>query len=165
MKKRIEATLIYLMDGEQVLMLERVKKKGDIHIGKWNGLGGKVEIGESIKSCAIRELKEESGLTAEYFDFAGHITFPEFDKQGNDWSVFIFRAYGPQGELTDCDEGRLAWKQKDEILSLNLWEGDKYFLPHVLSNKTFFGEFCYESGQLSSYKLDFADYLSGKDLN
>ena len=165
MKKRIEATLIYLMDGDQVLMLERVKKEGDIHIGKWNGLGGKVELGESVKSCAIRELKEESGLSADYFDFAGHITFPAFDKQGNDWSVFVFRAHGPKGDLIDCDEGNLSWKQKDEILSFNLWEGDKHFLPHVLSNKPFFGEFCYQSGQLSSYTLEFTNYLSGKDLN
>ena len=165
MKKRIEATLIYLMDGEQVLMLERVKKKGDIHIGKWNGLGGKVELGESIKNCAIRELKEESGLSAERFEFAGHITFPEFDKNGNDWSVHVFRAFGPSGELVECDEGNLFWKDKKDLLSLNLWEGDKHFLPYVLSNKTFFGEIRYQSGELSSYSLEFAGYLSGKDLN
>ena len=156
MKKRIEATLIYLIHNDEILMLERVKKKGDIHIGKWNGLGGKVELGESIKACAIRELKEESGLCAESFDFAGHITFPEFDKQGNDWSVFIFRAYGPSGELIECDEGRLQWQPKDKILSLNLWEGDKHFIPYILEKKTFFGEFCYKDGKLSSYKLDFA---------
>ena len=165
MKRRGEATLIYLMEDDQVLMLERIKKQGDIHIGKWNGLGGKVDLGESIKSCAIRELNEESGLSAEYFDFAGHITFPEFDKHGNDWSVYVFRAYGPSGDMIECDEGELSWVPKDEILSLNLWEGDKHFIPYVLSNKIFFGEFCYESGELSSYTLDFADYLSGKDLN
>ena len=145
------------MHDDKILMLERVKKKGDIHIGKWNGLGGKVELGESIKNCAIRELKEESGLEAESFDFAGHITFPEFDKEGNDWSVFVFRAYGPSGELIECDEGRLEWLAKDTILSLNLWEGDKHFIPHVLEKNTFFGEFYYVNGKLSSYKLDFAN--------
>ncbi len=154
--RRIEATLVYLFKGEEVLMLERVKKKGDIHLNKWNGLGGKVELHESVVDCAFRELKEESGLDAGRMEFAGHICFPRFDKQGNDWSVTIFRAYDAKGDLGECDEGNLKWIHQDEIIELNLWEGDRHFIPLVLAKEAFFGVFSYKKGQLSSHKLEIA---------
>ena len=60
------ATLCYLRDGENTLMLHRIKKANDMHQGKWNGLGGKVENGETPEACAIREVLEESGLSVSW---------------------------------------------------------------------------------------------------
>ena len=56
----IIATLCYINDGKKTLMLHRIKKANDIHQGKWNGLGGKLEQGESPEECVIREVNEES---------------------------------------------------------------------------------------------------------
>ena len=117
--RRIEATLAYLEDAAgRVLMLERGKKPGDTHKGKWNGLGGKCEPGEAPADCALREIREESGLAAGCLRFSGHILFPAFDGE-NDWSVFLFRAFDPSGELlADPPEGRLAWIERGQVLDL-----------------------------------------------
>ena len=58
------ATLCYVKKDQHTLMLHRVKKENDVHEGKWNGLGGKVHDGETPEECAVREVYEESGLTA-----------------------------------------------------------------------------------------------------
>ena len=58
----INATLCYVKNGNKTLMLHRIKKENDIHEGKWNGLGGKMEAGETPEECVIREVREESGL-------------------------------------------------------------------------------------------------------
>ena len=156
-KRRIEASLVYIFRDGKVLMMERVKKKKDIHKNKWNGLGGKVELGESIVQCAVREVKEESALDVERMQYSGHLTFPEFDKEGNDWSVHVFRVEEFSGEVGECDEGNLEWIPEDELLDLNLWEGDRHFIPLMLSKRVFFGEVLYKDGGLASFKVDFAD--------
>ncbi|MCF7797724.1 MAG: NUDIX domain-containing protein [Lentisphaeria bacterium] len=74
-RRTILATLVYVQDGEKTLMLHRVKKENDYHAGKWNGLGGKFEPGESPEACAIREVAEESGLQIKNPELCGHILF------------------------------------------------------------------------------------------
>ena len=73
------ATLCYIMDEDKTLMLYRNKKENDYHEGKWNGLGGKLEAGETPEECAIREVYEESGLKVFGPQLKGLITFPMFD--------------------------------------------------------------------------------------
>ena len=135
-------------------MLHRVKKENDLHAGKWNGLGGKLENNESPLECAHREVKEECGLHTHALDFAGHLFFPGFDKEGNNWSVFVFRSHHFSGnQLTDSPEGELHWINENELLKLNLWEGDKYFLPLLLSKELFLGKFTYENKKLIQHEL------------
>ena len=148
----IEATLIYVERGDDILMLHRVKKDNDIHKGKWNALGGKLEKGESPEECAHREMFEESGLTAEELNFVGHISFPNFTPD-KDWSVFVFTCSKFHGELVESDEGELYWIKKDEILNLNLWEGDRIFIPKVLQKESFMAKFSYDNGQLQNYQI------------
>ena len=148
----IQATLIYVERDNKILMLHRVKKENDIHEGKWNGLGGKMELGESPEECAKREMYEESGLRAIELDFAGHIFFPDFAK-GNDWSVFIFHCCKFKGDLSESDEGDLHWIDKEKILDLNLWEGDRLFIPKVLSGEHFLAKFVYEDGKVTFYNI------------
>ena len=153
--KTIESSLVYLFEDDKCLMLHRVKKERDLHKNKWNGLGGKREATESPEECAIREVYEESGLTVNSLKFSGHIFFPEFDKEMNNWSVFIFTSEDFRGKiLKNPPEGELHWIAKNEILDLNLWEGDKYFLPLVLSGTTFLGKFKYTDGKLDDYSLN-----------
>jgi 8-oxo-dGTP diphosphatase len=61
-------------------MVHRVKKQNDMHQGKWNGLGGKLEAGESPEQCAVREIAEESGLQVMDLELKGILTFPAFDE-------------------------------------------------------------------------------------
>ena len=80
----INATLCYLRRDRYTLMLYRNKKPDDIHQGKWNGLGGKFEAGETPEECACREVREESGLIPDELVLKGVLTFPCFDGV-NDW--------------------------------------------------------------------------------
>ena len=72
------ATLCYVIDEtrNRTLMIHRIKKENDFHEGKWNGLGGKLEEGETPEECVIREIKEESGLIIHAPKLHGFITFP-----------------------------------------------------------------------------------------
>ncbi len=109
-------------------MLHRVKKQVDINKGKWIGIGGKFEEGESPDECLRREVREETGLTLTEFQFRGVVTFLCNDS-GSDQYMYLFTATGWTGELNpDCSEGDLAWVPKGKVLDLPIWEGDEIFL-------------------------------------
>lgn len=123
------STLCYLENGRgEYLMLHRVKKQVDINKGKWIGIGGKFEEGESPDECLRREVWEETGLTLTRFQFRGVVTFLCNDS-GSDQLMYLFTATGWTGELNpDCSEGDLAWVSKGKVLDLPIWEGDEIFL-------------------------------------
>lgn len=148
------ATLCYVQKDGHTLMLYRNKKKNDYHEGKWNGLGGKFEQGESPEQCAIREVREESGLTMLNPHMAGFITFPMFDGK-DDWYVFLFRCDEFTGDLINSDEGELAWIPNDKLFSLNLWKGDRTFLEWMFDNKFFSARFVYSGEKVESYSVEF----------
>ena len=135
-------------------MLHRIKKENDIHKNKWNGLGGKLEPGESPEECVKREVFEESGLIIESPNLHGVITFPKFDGI-DDWIVFVYTANNFEGNLIDCDEGKLDWVSDDQLLKLNLWEGDKIFIPWLTQDKFFSAKFIYEKKKLINYDVIF----------
>lgn len=148
------ATLCYLKHNGSTLMLHRIKKKNDMHEGKWNGLGGKLENGESPEECVIREVKEESGLEIIDPKLHGFITFPAFDGF-EDWYVFVFTASQFKGELIDSNEGVLQWISDSDLLKLNLWEGDKTFMEWLFQDKFFSAKFNYSEGRLIDYQVVF----------
>jgi 8-oxo-dGTP diphosphatase len=150
------ASLCYVMDekNEKTLMIHRTKKENDYHAGKWNGLGGKFNPGESPEDCVIREVMEESGLTIKSPKMRGFITFPNFDGE-HDWYVFIFTACSFKGKLIDSNEGRLGWISNEKLFSLNLWEGDKIFIEWLFQNKFFSAKFNYEHGIFKDYTVSF----------
>jgi len=134
-------------------MLHRNKKDQDYHRGKYNGIGGKMESGESPETCAIREILEETGLKAKKLWYRGHLSFPNFDGQ-NDWLCFIYECHHFEGDLIDCNEGTLHWVEDENLLELPLWEGDCHFLDVIYhSNDIFSGCFTYEDKRLVSYIL------------
>lgn len=150
----IFATLCYVRRAGKTLMIHRVKKENDMHHGKWNGLGGKLEPGESPEECAVREIQEESGLLATGWTLKGVLTFPEFAKE-EDWYAFVFVIDEFTGDLIDSPEGNLRWVDNTELLDLNLWEGDRVFLPWLDDPGIFSGKFIYQDGELIDYDVHF----------
>ena len=150
------ATLCYVIDKKtnSTLMLHRVKKVNDYHEGKWNGLGGKFEQGESPEECAIREIEEECGLKVKSVTMKGFITFPMFDGK-EDWYVFLFTADEFTGELIDSPEGNLAWINNDVLTDLNLWDGDKIFITWLFKDGFFSAKFNYEDGKYINHEVSF----------
>jgi len=148
------ATLCYLRKNNQTLMLHRIKKENDMHEGKWNGLGGKLEPGESPEECAIREIKEESGLDVVNPELKGVLTFPKFSK-GEDWYVFLFVFTEFSGQLINSDEGHLEWIDNKNLLDLPLWEGDKIFLKWLNEEIFFSAKFVYRDEKLIEHSVVF----------
>ena len=148
------ATLVYLRCGGRTLMMHRVKKPSDMHWGKWNGLGGKMKPGETPEECAVREVREESGLVIENPRLRGFITFPAFD-QYDHWYVFLFTAQRFYGQLKDTPEGYLQWIDDAVLLDLDLWEGDRLFLPWLDQERIFSAKICYHRGKLSGHQVIF----------
>jgi len=146
------ATLCYIRQSGRTLMIHRVKKENDIHEGKWNGLGGKLEPGESPEECVIREVLEESGLRATRLHLKGILTFPLFARN-EDWYALCFVVDQFDGELISSPEGNLEWIPDELLLSLNLWEGDRFFLPLLYQPGFFSGKFVYQDGRLISHEL------------
>lgn len=141
------STLCYIGKDNQYLMLHRIKKKNDVHWGKWIGLGGKLESGETPEECILREVEEESGLTISNPQLKGVLTFPKF-KDNEDWYVFLFIAKDFKGKLIESPEGNLQWVNKEDVKGLNLWEGDRLFLKWLSFDKFFSGKIVYEQGVL-----------------
>jgi 8-oxo-dGTP diphosphatase len=148
------ATLCYLKVDGKTLMIHRIKKSKDMHRGKWNGLGGKLEAGESPEECAIREVWEESGLTISKPVLKGFLTFPSFAND-EDWYAFVFVAHEYEGQLIDSNEGVLEWVDDQHLLELDLWEGDLIFLPWLEKAGIFSGKFIYRDGRLVEHRVYF----------
>ena len=148
------ATLCYLRRNGKTLMVHRIKKKNDMHAGKWNGLGGKLEPGETPEECAVREIMEESGLRVFNPVLKGVLTFPAFSND-EDWYAFVFLAYEFEGELIDSPEGDLKWIDSSELLNLNLWDGDRIFLPWLDRQGFFSGKFIYKDGRFIEHQVVF----------
>ena len=133
--KMHNSTLIYLENAQgEYLMLHRVKKAVDVNKDKWIGVGGKFEEGESPDECALREVREETGLTLTDWRFRGVVTFLNEGWDGE--YMYLFTATGWTGELArDCDEGELAWVPKEKVAELPIWEGDKIFLKLLAEDR------------------------------
>jgi 8-oxo-dGTP diphosphatase len=150
----ILATLCYIKHNGKTLMVHRNKKANDIHEGKWNGLGGKFEAGETPEMCITREVQEEAGLIIHNPRLHGLLVFTNF--RGNDWYVFVFTASEFEGGLLEASpEGTLEWIDDDKLTSLNLWESDHIFFPWIAQGKFFSAKFEYEGDVMQGYEVNF----------
>ncbi len=146
-------TLCYIERNGCYLMMNRNKKANDENEGKWIGVGGHLEENESPEECALREIKEETGLTVTDLRLRGIITFilPDW---GNELT-FLYTAQTDSDETAACAEGTLAWIPMEKISELPLWEGDRVFLPLLRSCPDCFSlKLIYApGGALADYRL------------
>lgn len=146
-------SLCYIEREGCYLMLHRTKKVNDENHDKWIGVGGKFEEGESPEECMLREVTEETGLSLTHWRYRGIVTFVS-DQWGGEY-MHLFTADGFTGQIKSCDEGELEWVEKQRLLSLPIWEGDKIFLRLLDSAQPFFSlKLCYEGERLVSAALN-----------
>jgi 8-oxo-dGTP diphosphatase len=141
---------VFSQDRRQVLLIHRNRRADDAHLGKYNGLGGKLHADEDVLACMRREIREEAGLECLDVELAGTISWPGFGKHGEDWLGFVFRILSWEGTpLTENPEGTLEWVDVDRVMTLPLWEGDRHFLPLVFQpgGPQFHGVMPYKDGR------------------
>jgi len=152
----IVATLGYVLspDRRQVLLIHRNARPDDQHLGKYNGLGGKLEADEDVVAGMRREIHEEAGIHCDELVLRGTISWPGFGKQGEDWLGFVFliTAYSGTPHETNA-EGALEWVPVERIFDLPLWDGDRRFLPLVFDDdpRGFHGVMPYHDGKMVSW--------------
>ncbi|WP_224366587.1 NUDIX hydrolase [Hyalangium versicolor] len=154
----IIGTLGYVMspDGARVLLVHRNARPNDAHLGKYNGLGGKMQPDEDVVACMRREIREEASIECEELRLRGTISWPGFGPKGEDWLGFVFlidRFTGTPPERNA--EGELSWVPVKDIMSLPLWDGDRHFLPLVFDSdpRAFHGVMPYAGGRALSWSF------------
>lgn len=157
------ATLAYIVCNHEVLLLFRNKKKNDFHEGKYVGIGGRLEPGETPIECILRELKEETGYTLkpEVIEFRGYIYFDEInrDKTNEDlpafnWLVFLYFVRVTNKIDFENPEGRLLWVPINEIPYEKMWAGDRIFTPKLLETKEVIeAKFLYEGEKIVKWSF------------
>lgn len=153
----IVATLGYVLspDGRQVLMVHRNARPEDQHLGKYNGLGGKIEPDEDVLAGMRREIREEAGIDCEALALRGTISWPGFGKHGEDWLGFVFVVTRYSGTAFERNpEGSLEWVSLERLNELPMWEGDRQFLPLVFDQdpRPFHCVMPYRDGRMVSWK-------------
>ena len=147
----IVGTLGYVLsaDRREVLMIHRNAREDDQHLGKYNGLGGKMEPDEDVATCMRREIAEEAGIEVVEMVLRGTVNWTGFGPNGEDWLGFVFRIDAYEGTpLASNPEGTLEWHPVDRIMELPMWEGDRFFLPLIFDDdpRLFHGYMPYDNG-------------------
>ena len=129
-------------------MLYRNRKPHDPNAGKWLGIGGKIEAGETPDECNLREGREETGIRLRSMHFCGVIEFRADMYEDEDMYLYTSDDFEPSDDeacklfletgvydLPDCREGELRWVPEDELMDLPMWEGDRVFLGRLLAGQ------------------------------
>ncbi len=138
----------------RVLLVHRIARSSDEQLGKYNGLGGKVESGEDVVAAMRRELMEEAALDATDLELRGTVSWPGFN--GRDVFGFVFLITGFTGAIPDSnEEGTLAWHDVATMMRLPMWDGDRHFLPLVFdaSIAQFHGVIPYDGGHSTGWQV------------
>lgn len=166
----IIGTLAYVLDraagvdaSGSTLLVHRNARLDDEHLGKWNGLGGKLEPNEDVASGMRRELREEAEIEVVEMSLRGTVSWPGFGPNGEDWLGFVFLVRSWTGTPPASNvEGRLEWVHLSRLLrachddesvrraaALPMWEGDRHFIPLVFDDdpRPFHGVMPYERGR------------------
>ena len=161
------STLCYIEKDGQYLMLHRTVKKNDVNKDKWIGVGGHFEADESPEECLLREVWEETGYTLTSWKYRAIVTFVSGNGVTEYMSLFTADAF--TGEPIACNEGELAWVDKEEAVKLNIWEGDKIFFRLLNERTDFFSlKLVYDghdklvSASLDGQEMELLDVLDEK---
>ena len=149
-------TLLLIIQDSRILLAE--KKRG-FGVGKYNGIGGKVEPNETIEEAMIRETKEEIGVTPTNYHKQATITFDEWvndEEKQVIMSVFVAKDY--IGEIIETEEMKPMWFDISNIPYEKMFEDDKTWLPEILKGHSLNATFVFDKNfKMLSSKMDILD--------
>lgn len=137
-------TLCFFIKNGRILL---GLKKRDFGKGKYLGIGGKVDDGETIEQAAIREVKEEVGIVPHNIRKIGILDF--YFPYKEDWNqqVHVFIAEDYDGNIKETEEMKPEWFAIDEVPYSSMWEDAIYYIPLLLKNQNFRLEFTFDKDQ------------------
>lgn len=160
----IRRTLLLLKSDDQILLA--MKKRG-FGAGKWNGVGGKIEAGESIESALVRECQEEIGVTPKNWRQVAELDFVQDAETADPWHMYV-HAYITnewEGEPVESEEMMPKWFDIEDIPYGDMWDDDEFWLPQVLDDKKVYGEFTFdENDKLLTHDVRVVTELPNEQL-
>lgn len=151
--KTLETTLLLLRKDNEILL---AKKKRGFGEGKYNGVGGKLEKGETPEEAMIRETEEEIMVTPTKYEKMGIIEFLEYVKgERTNVKFHLYVATKWEGIPRESDEMEPKWFALDNLPYQDMFPDDKYWLPYILEGKKVNAFFDFdEEWNLLSYHID-----------
>lgn len=144
-------TLVFFIEGDNILLAMKKRGFGE---GRWNGVGGKIEPGETVAEAMIREAEEEVSVSPLEFKPVGHLEF-KFPDGMTDMAVDVFLCTAWDGEPLETEEMAPRWFKIQDIPYDEMWEDDRFWLPQVLEGKLVRGEFVFDADEkMLSHKVE-----------
>lgn len=144
----VQATLLFLLIGDKVLMIQ---KKTGLGAGKYNAAGGKLEEGETIEEGALRELEEELCVKAIKPKLLGELKFQFRD--GYSLHTYAFLSKEFEGIPKETREAIPVWFEKDKLPFDDMWEDDPYWVPLLLEGKEVTGKFLFDGDNMLDHDV------------
>ena len=139
----IRRTLLFLKSGDQLLLAMKKRGFGE---GKWNGVGGKLEPGESLEDALVRECVEEIGVRPTAWQPVAALDFVQEAETDDPWHMFVYAyvAHAWEGEPSESEEMRPRWFHIEDLPYGDMWDDDEFWLPYVLDHKKVSGKFTFD---------------------
>lgn len=149
---RERATLLFVVTGDRVLLIH--KKRG-LGAGNFNGPGGRLEPGETPTQAAIREVREEVGVTPLGVRPVGELRFQFVD--GHSIHGYVFRADAIEGTPCETDEAVPHWFPVDQLPYQRMWADDRLWMPLLLAERPFSGRFLFDGDLMIGCDMELLD--------
>lgn len=140
----IRRTLLLIRSGDKILLAMKKRGFGE---GKWNGVGGKIEPGETLEGALVRETKEEIGVTPKSWQAVAELDFIQDAETTDPWHMYVYAYMCEEweGEPTESEEMRPQWFEMGDFPYKDMWDDDPFWLPQVLEGKKVVGTFTFDS--------------------
>ncbi len=145
MNEMRNTTLLFLIkkENENITEICLAMKKRGFGVNRWNGVGGKLEQGETIEIAAERETEEEIGVSPKNLNKVAELSF--YFPHNEDWNQLVHVYFSKEwsGEISESEEMKPEWFEVSKIPFTKMWPDDEFWIPEVLKGNLVRAEFIF----------------------
>jgi mutator protein MutT len=159
MSKDTRRTLLFLIKNDRILLA--MKKRG-FGVNRWNGVGGKLEAGETLEQALVRECQEEIEVTPKSWQLVAEHDFTGETREGDPWHMYVYAYFCDdwEGEPTETEEMAPQWFDIADIPYRHMWQDDEFWLPLALEGKKLFGTYTFDADDnMLTHTIEILDAL------